>query len=339
MVTAGTTNAIPMKISQNIKSAIALQLIDKSDYTYTVGKVSAVLPTVMGRGYIKGNPPLEFQTALPAQGETDKQISDSIRHTADEMTRAWKGELPEMIPEMPDVIPYGSIRTDEVAIGLSSDKIRPLLYNWRKQHYLLISGASRSGKSNMLSLISRQMKSKLGGRAIIMDPKKKLRRTAEGFADDYLTEAADFDKMFEMMRPELQKRYEVYQQNSTLTFEPIIIAIDDYGEFYSMISNETAARLLPIVKIGAGLSVYLIVAGDAYDLTNHYNKGVPVTQALARGQQVIVLGGCIGDHGCCSSLQMKTSMTQKGTPFDTYCGIIVYGNEFAPFKAMKDMEN
>lgn len=338
VVTAGTTNAIPMKISQNIKSAVALQLIEKSDYTYTVGKVSAVLPAVMGRGYIKGNPPLEFQTALPAQGETDKQISDNIRRTADGMTQAWDGELPDMIPEMPGVIPYGSVRTDGIAIGLSSDKIRPLIYDWRKQHYLLISGASRSGKSNMLSLVSRQMKSKLGGRVIVMDPKKKLRRSVEGFADNYLTDAADFDKMFTTIRPELQKRYEMYQQNNSSTFEPIIIAIDDYGEFYSAISNETASRLLPIVKIGTGLAVYLIVAGDAYDLTNHYNKGVPVTQALARGQQVIILGGCIGDHGCCSSLQMKTSITQKSVPMDANCGLAIFGNDSIPFKAMKDLE-
>ena len=50
-----------MKISQNIKSAIALQMIDKSDFTYTVGKVSGMLPEVMGRGYVKGNPPLELR--------------------------------------------------------------------------------------------------------------------------------------------------------------------------------------------------------------------------------------------------------------------------------------
>ena len=42
IATATATNAVPMKISQNIRNALALQMIDKSDYTYTVGKVSSM---------------------------------------------------------------------------------------------------------------------------------------------------------------------------------------------------------------------------------------------------------------------------------------------------------
>lgn len=337
VATAGTTNTVPMKISQNIKSIIALQLIDKSDYTYTVGKVSAVLPAVTGRGYIKGYPPLEFQTALPAIGDTDKQVSDNVRSIAKAMSQCWNGVLPDVIPEMPDVIPYGSVKADGIVLGLSKDKIRPVVFDYRKQHFLLTSGTQRSGKSTLLCSVACQMKDRLGGRLVLFDPKAKLKKNIVEIADDYLTTASDFDKLYADLRSELQRRYEVYQKDAAASFDPIILAIDDYSEFYNLISNETASRLLPIIKIGAGLRVYLIAAGDAYDLTNHYNKGVPVTQALARGQQLVILGGCIGDHGCCTSLQMKTSMAQKGVPFESNSGIIASGNDFTPFKAMKDL--
>lgn len=338
IASASNTNAVPMKINQNIKSAIALQMIDRSDYTSTVGKVEGSVPKIMGRGYVKGTPPLEFQTALPAYGETDKQISDRIRTIASQMVSAWSGELPDMIPEMPDEIAYGSVKSDGVVLGLSSDKIRPVVYDWQKQHCLLISGTARGGKSSMLSVVTRQLKASIGGRVIVFDPKKKLEQKMEPLTDEYLTEASEFDILFETLRPELQKRYEAYQQDNSNSFEPIILAIDDYSEFYSSISEDTASRLLPIVKIGSGLGIYLIAAGDAYDLSNHYNKGVPVTQALARCQQVVALGGCIGDHGCCSVLQSKTSMAQKTKEFAPYCGIVTNNNDIIPFKAMKDVE-
>lgn len=337
VTTAGTANAVPMKISQNIKSTIALQLIDKSDYTYIVGKVSAVLPAVIGRAYIKGNPPLEFQTALPTNGDTDKQVSDNIRSIAKAMTQCWNGALPDVIPEMPDVIPYGSVKAEGIVLGLSKDKIRPVVYDYHKQHFLLVSGTQRSGKSSLLCSVVRQMKGRIGGRLVLFDPKAKLKKNAIEIAYDHLTTALDFDKLYADLRSELQRRYEVYQKDASASFDPIILAIDDYCEFYNMISNETASRLLPIVKIGAGLDVYLIAAGDAYDLTNHYNKGVPVTQCLARGQQLVIIGGCIGDHGCCNTLQMKTSMAQKGVPFESHYGIVAIGNDFTPFMAMKDL--
>ena len=72
MMTATTPNSVSYRISQNIKSMIALRMPDKNDYSVIVGRTEGLEPEVFpGRGLIRGNPPLEFQTALPIEGKNE----------------------------------------------------------------------------------------------------------------------------------------------------------------------------------------------------------------------------------------------------------------------------
>lgn len=334
VATASAANAVPLKISQNIKYALALQMIEKSDYTGIVGKVSGNLPAIVGRGYAKANPPLEFQTALPAPGEDDRAVTENIRKISSVMNDCWTGDGPEKIPEMPEIIPYGSIQASGTVLGLSVDKVQPVVYDYTEQHFLMISGTSRSGKSNLLQVIVRQLKENLGGKVYLFDIKKNGLTRTRDISDGYMTDAAEIDKFFEELRPELQRRHGEKQKNEGAEFEPLIFAVDDFCELYREISNETAQRLLPIIKIGTGLGLYFVAAGDAYDLTSHFNKGVPVTQAMVKGQQLVMLGGCLNDHGSCQPIHIKASSAQKSAAFGEYCGAVLKETAVTMFKAM-----
>ena len=114
--------------------------------------------------------------------------------------------------------------------------------------------------------------------------------------------------------------------------------MDDYCDFYTLISNETAARLLPIVKIGAGLGVYLLAAGDAFELSHQIGKGAPVTSALCRLPQSVLIGGCINDHGAMQASKAKLSYSQKEEPFADHTGVFCDDKDFIPFKLMRDKE-
>ena len=332
VATATATNAVPMKISQNVRNALALQMIDKSDYTYTVGKVSSELPEIMGRGYAKGTPPLEFQTALPAPGEDDKTVSDNIRRIAAVMQSAWTGNLPDAIPEMPDTIPYGSIKTSGIALGLSVDKVQPVVYDYKAQHYLLISGVDQSGKSNLLQIVVKQLREKLGGRFYMFDIKGEGQGELRNTADEWLVNAAEIDSFVEKLRPELQRRHKEKQADPTTTFEPLVLAVDDFSIFYKAISNATADRLRAIVKIGKGLGLYLIVAGDAFELSGFFTKGEAMTLALGKAKQAVMLGGCMNDHG---SIPTKASFAQKSVPVRDHEGIMIRNGKTTVFRAME----
>lgn len=332
VATAAAANAVPMKISQNIKYALALQMVDKSDYTYIVGKTSRQLPEIVGRGFTKGVPPLEFQTALPAHGKSDKEVSDNIQNLAKEMRNCWDGALPAMIPEMPEVIPFGSVQTNGICLGLSLDKVRPVVINFAEQHFLFVSGTVQSGKTNLLLSLARQLKQQIGGMLHVFDVKRDANYD---FADSCLHQAEQIDSMIEELRPELQSRQKEKQSNPSKSFSPIIIAIDDYPEFFKLVNNDTIARLLAMVKLGSGLNVYLIVAGEAYELATLTNKGEALSIAMAKGKYAIMLGGCISDHG---AITTKVPYAQRNTVVKAYEGYLVDAGEVMCFKAMKNAE-
>jgi len=335
VATASAINAVPMKISQSVKNSIALQMIEKTDYTYTVGKTNSQLPNIVGRGYVKGYPPLEFQTALPGNGADDKAVHDSICEIANTMNLKWTGDHADMIPEMPAVIPYNSVKSNDICIGLSTEKVQPIGLDPGKQHYLLISGIAQSGKSNMLCVISKQLKHKTGGNLYVFDTKGDGALLFKHDADVYLNNVKEIDNFIESIRPELQKRQAQKQSDSRAVFSPIIIAIDNYSVFFKEISNDSIARLYAIVKLGAGLGLYLFATCDAYELTSLINRGETVSLAMIKGQYSVMFGGCMNDH---ASIPCKESLSQKNAMLKEGEGYLVNNGKCICFKAMSSVE-
>ncbi len=89
--TASAENQVPVRIRQNIKHNLALQMNDKSDYISIVGRVPEQLPAIPGIGYEKGQPPLIFQTALPADGSDDLEVTMNLKETIRKMKEVWIG--------------------------------------------------------------------------------------------------------------------------------------------------------------------------------------------------------------------------------------------------------
>jgi len=332
VATASASNAVPNKISQNIKNAIALQMIEKSDYTYLVGKVSDQLPAIAGRGFCKGTPPLMFQAALPVSGEGVRELRNQIRHRVDAMMASWKGSLPQPIPELPERIPYGSVSSEGIALGLSVEKVTPVSYDLAKQHYLLISGTAQSGKSSLLQVVTRQMMEKLNGQLYVFDVKNSGLTSIRSMAAKYLSNAQQIDQFIEQLRPELQDRLSRKQADPNAVFTPIVMVVDDYERFFSAVSNDTVARLNAIIKIGTGLGLYLIAAGDAYGMASLVNKGEAVAHAMSHSKQLVMLGGCMNDH---CTVSVKASYSQKNEVLNEKEGFFIGTDGIVRFKTME----
>lgn len=334
VASALATNAVPIKISQNIKHVLALQLIDKSDYTYTVGKVSSELPAIAGRGYAKGKPPLMFQTALPASGTNEKEIAANIRNLATAMNSYWSGEKAMQIPELPKTIPYGSVKGEGVCLGLSTEKVVPVSVTFSQQHFFMISGVPQSGKTNLLCAIAKQIKESAEGTLYVFDVLDRVSTAVQNVAEKYLTVPAEIDAFIESMRPELQQRLERKQKEPNATFAPITIAIDNYSKFFEKVSNETISRLLAIIKLGKDLSLRMVATCDAYELTSMVNKGEATTLSMVRSDYSIMLGGSINDH---ASITTKAPYAQKGTIVNEHEGYLVQKMNCTRFKAMSSL--
>jgi len=332
VATAIATNTVPIKISQNIKYCLALQMVEKSDYTYTVGKVSSDLPAIAGRGYAKGKPPLMFQTALPANGRNEKAMADGIRTLAKAMNTCWDGKRASSIPEMPDVIPFGSIEASGTVLGLSVDKVAPVDIDFTQQHFLMISGMPQSGKTNLLTVVAKQLKTSVAGKLYAFDIAERWTEQMQKMADTYITDSTQMDAFIESLRPELQNRLEQRQKDPTATFEPIIFAIDDYSRFFEKVSNDSISRLLAIVKLGKDLALHLVVASDAHELTSLVNKGEAVALSMVRSDYSVMLGGCMNDH---TSIVVKEAYSQKNAPVNEHEGYFIHKSTGIRFKTMR----
>lgn len=331
LVSTGS-NGISYKFQQNIKMSFALQLADKADYAMIVGRTEGLIPdNYIGRGLMKGNPPLQFQVALPAYGDTDSDISKNIRSIADDMSRLWDGEPALSIPVMPEMIPFGSIAGEGVFIGLSHESISPVQYDYIKQHFLMISGVDRDARINLLMSAAKQLKSAVGGKLVTIDTSKTSLVRIRDVADAIVVSPNEIDHLIEQLRPELQRR-DAENGHEHEPFEPIIIVVDDFVQFYEMISNETANRIRAIVVKGSGMGIFFLTTSEAQALSILKNKGELATLTMVKGKQSVLLGGSLNDHPAFSP---KATYSQKCLSVASNEGFLLNGSGFVRFKAME----
>lgn len=326
-----TNNVMGMgyKISQNIKNAIALQMTDKSDYSQIVGRNYGLEPEkTPGRGLVKSVSPLEFQTALPIKGSGDGDRANKIKALADRMDTAWSGNKAKVIPIMPELIAFGSVKGAGVVLGLSSQDVEPVEISFDSSHYILISGKSQSGKSNLIKVIGKQLGA---SKIIVYDPNVAL-KTFDTGNNNYFTDAKDFDMCIERLIPELENRRKEYQAGTNKEFERIAILIDDIKHCFDSASNDTINRLFAITKIGKNLNVILVAAGMNDEIAKLSSQGERLTCNMISGQHTVILGGSASDHDLFKIGNL--SFAEKVASVDEYEGYLIVKEKAVRFKTM-----
>ncbi len=291
LVSANNPMALGFKVNQNIKMAVALNMSDKSDYQGIVGRTNGLEPeSEEGRGLVKGNPPLEFQTALPAYGENESERVRRIKGLAEEMSQMWKGRKAFPIPIMPANIAYGSIAGPGIKLGFSVKEVEAVYLPESGQHYLPVVGTVESGKSNMLRVLAKQFQEREEASVVYVDVNNSpFISDMEGC--HFLTEMKDFDYYMQNLVPVLQERKSIHDKDKNQRFEPIAIFIDDYRTAYEQMQEMTAKRLEAIIRLGAGLDVFLYIAEEADTFCRLYAQGEPVSMLMVKENRAILLGG------------------------------------------------
>lgn len=244
------------------------------------------------------------------------------------MSENWDGKRAKAIPVMPDNIPYGSIETDGVAIGLSAQDIEPVEIDFDASHYLLISGKPQSGKSNMIKVIAKQM---CVARKIIFDTSSSLKSLCDEHTE-YFSEPQMFDDCISKLVGELENRRTVYQSDNGTVFPKILILIDDMKQFFDGVSNDTVRRMYAITRIGKGLGVYVVAAGMYDDLLKLSNQGEQFTCALIGGNCAVALGGRLSEHEIFKVSNL--SFDEKSVPVNENEGYVIIREKAEKFRAM-----
>lgn len=331
VATANAASAIPFKLKSNIKTSMALQLTDQSMYPDIVGKTGGLVPEdTAGRGLVRLGQVLEFQTALPAPGDTEGDVVINIRHLGRQMSDAWNGGRPKTIPVMPEVIAFGSVSCDNVAIGLYMNDISPVPLDFQENHCVLISGTPGSGKSNLLKVITAQLSGK-GVRIAAFAPGRQGLETIRAYADKFCVTGEEMDRYIESLAQELQRRKNAKDTGGETNFEEIAIIVDDWKGCFELIDNSTVKRLEMIVRLAAGLGVYLVLACDSTAAGMFFNQGEAVISVLVNRGTGIILGGNLRAH---MAFDVDMPYSEKELVLGPHEGYILRKGKASRFKTM-----
>lgn len=336
VLTATSPSAIKMKISSNITLAVALQLADASDYATVVGRTGGLVPAaVVGRGLIKGTPPLEFQTALPASGATDAERTTALKHLIRQMEPCQPRA--RAIPTLPDVValadlippsetypPLDTAAALAVPLGLDVEDLTPVTVDLYDGPHFIIAGPAQSGKTTLLqswliALAHRFPPAR--AQLYLVDFRRAGLAPLEGLPhvggyiedDDRLSEALDeIVRMLRERRSALEQARRaargIVDERAWLAHYPaLVIAIDDFGALKDNLQMGTKERLEQLIRHERGLGLYVLLASASSDLASAWDGWV---KALKEMQTGFLLGS--SDHSDLSLFNIKLPLSEAG---------------------------
>lgn len=313
---------IPTTINSVVARKATLRLADPTEYSLVLGttlKINKDQQVPLGRGWY-GRPPLEFQTAEPAQPRDESlqiaELQDTIRamrQSVEQMTQiqpSWQAKMPESVENLPTTLSMDDLekrvqRLDttppflSAPLGIDGVRMHPVWVDLIADGSdFVVAGSPQGGKTSLLwtwilSLTQRHSPQEVqfllvSGRRNSLRPLSNLPHVV-----DYCPNGDEFK------RKDLISRIieEIDQRNTMLAgTEPskgirshLLFVCDDYDEFFNTLGNERdiMAGLERLVKRGRDVNLHTIVSGPLPAMGVTYSD--PVTRQLKLGRSGILL--------------------------------------------------
>lgn len=331
VLTANSPAMIRHRVGSNLALAVSLPLVDRTEYSAAVGRTFGLEPmNLPGRGLVKANPPLEFQTALPVSGVTEWERTGALRALLQEMDRAWQGGRPAPVRVLPEVVWLGELIQPQpaeppgapdltgvlhltaapdlpsVPVGLAVDSLEPFAVDLGEGPHLVITGPTASGKTTLLQTLLLALAERIPPEALelwLLDfgggglaPLKRLPHVQA-----YESSADGFEAIVERLAPSLQERRDRAEQ-ARRTADPLldvhaashcprlVVAIDDFDVFRDSVLDDPKQRLEAWIRRDRSIGLHVIAAGSPAAF-EHYDG---LCRALRELQTGFVLGS--SDH-------------------------------------------
>lgn len=314
--TANSTSGIRFKVLQNIRGAVAFELTDRGDYATIVGRLEGMfLPKIVGRAFFKGNPPVEFQAAQYADGDSDMERVEKVRKISDEMNRTWQGSRPRSIPVMPESVTLDRMEQlytvrNHIPVGMRYSDIQPACLDLSRKYCMAVCAEDEQEKSRMLCKLAMIISHKdRGDKIYVIDSGKgqlkKLQNIAKEYAVDSETDAVSamineiVDSLNERKRAQNQSRAqeESFDEEAFIaSYEQICVFIDDIKSFVDAATDEDRNSMERICRLAEGLAVMVFAGGSGEDITR-YNEIESLTQAIIGYQKGVTVGGAPSAYG------------------------------------------
>lgn len=351
VITASNTNSVKYKVSQNFKLMYTLQLNDKYEYVSVVGQTDGLEPeAVKGRGLVKIDTPLEFQTALAGSSENEAERVAQLRELFRDMKQKWTGRKAKPIPFVPEELTADLILENEEAKMLMKQELIPVGYDLEEAEILSIDigkyfvysilGYDQTGKTNMLKALLRLIKSNFDWKVYVVDSGEgELRKACSKYnADDYICDTESFDNFINSLVKEMQARHrdlKAFRQKDSnqseyeymRKYQRIVVLIDDFDRFFKMISDNALSYVENILSGGSGLEVYFVFTANPDKLRGF--SGQPLYNYVFTGKNGILLGGNMDGQNI---FNVNMSYQQRTCQYDAGIGYIIDRNDYKVIK-------
>lgn len=342
VLTAVNPSSVKTKIVSNITAAVTFRLADKGEYSMAVGRTGGLEPApVNGRGLVKGNPPLEFQTALPVAGATEAERTANLTGLVEALGRAWTGPRARPVPILPALVPLCDLLPPKsawppppadgalaVPLGLEVEDLQPFVLDLHEGPHFLIAGPLQSGKTTLLQSWLLALAEQY--------PPRRLRLYLADFgrgglrplarlphADDrHLRDDDSLAAVLAEIAQALKERRALLEETrhaagglldderAWLAGHPaLVLAVDDFDAFQFALQFGTKERLEHLIRRERDLGFHVLLAGNVNDLSNSFD---PWVKALKELQTGFLLGS--SDSSDLQLFNLRLPLGESGKP-------------------------
>ena len=294
VITASRTSAVRYSVLNNFKNKISQFMFDESDISAVVGRCAYKLPEVRGRAIVKMKEAHIAQCYLPVFYENDidysKQIGTIISNIADKNT-ASKAVGVRVVPDIvvyEDLVPYIKANERQLVFGFNIETTEPVYMDLSIPCQLVV-GSPSTGKTNILKLLSAQLK---GIPMFVADSQTGDLNELEHWPEvTYMETASQLDNFYEKLTAELERRQAAIKSSGLRLREfcaaqpPLLVLIDD-GDYFIELCRGKAMEMESVIPASMTVGMTFVTATHPSKLRGYDN----LTKVLKDSQSGIVLG-------------------------------------------------
>ena len=287
VLAATGVSSVRLRVSQNFKQLIPLQLSDSYDYTTLLGKTGGLVPSsIVGRGLVKLDNIYEFQTAYAHDKET---ITEYLKDFCQKLSDNDSGYAPG-IPILPsrvtlDLFDSQLDKLTNVPIGIYKDDLGVVRYNFKDKYVNLVSGLSTNGLSSFVSALVMEF--------ALLDKVNVMAIDTAGIikASNVSVYNSKFDEIIDKLCKYNDDLLAIYEKNdynlsSLEKYNDIVCVISGVDSFFKRLKTETKTKFEKIISDGAEIHKVIFVLADTMgsiktqEYSNWYKTGVNNTDGI-----------------------------------------------------------
>ncbi|MCI8394215.1 MAG: type VII secretion protein EssC [Bacilli bacterium] len=267
ILSAVSSNAIRLRLSQNFKTTYCLQMNNNDDYSAVLGNIYRTYPSkIYGRGLVKINgKPLEFQTAFAYPKEENLE---KIQNVCQYYQQEYSMKAPS-VPVLPAHVYLSHFEKkstlEDWIVGMTKETLEVATYNLTSKLIHLVTGQELERLSPFTYALIESLQSIPNNLLFVIDPEKNLKKSNRLSKYFYQENWHDnFSVCYEYMTKLMNDLETNHDENRKEKYTHLTLVIYGVEEFVSTIKSEQE-KLMDMLQKGKKLEKLTIILIDAID--------------------------------------------------------------------------